>query len=390
MRRQFIGCVAIIASLAMASVASADTVATNFESFALGTVNLQDGWKSAEPGDVPALPNGYDQAVVNSGVFLNGSTKSLRMSNIYTNGEFHYQTYSKPTVELAGEGAAEHRVFDSSFQFVSPGYQPGLFLSVSPDDGEGGRMSYIGLESQPDGVHLTFYDTPETDGAFVAHDAGVVGHNDVHTIRFYMKLVAGADNDIVRVFVDGRDIGDCLESWENYYRQSAADNFTTKSIDRLEFRSSGTAAPAGTYGYLFDNVNAETNDTAGPVPGRCGEQAAFCSPGYWRNAPPAAWEKVAPVTKDSSFDSASVPDFYANSLGADVSVWDVLTAKGATKYGKAAGPFGLNPFNAVGAALTTKLDGYYFDPAMVGSIAEYCPLDGKGNWKPTLTVSGEQ
>jgi hypothetical protein len=37
-----------------------------------------------------------------------------------------------------------------------------------------------------------------------------------------MKLVPGPDNDIVRIFIDGEDIGNklgvCLETWENYYR----------------------------------------------------------------------------------------------------------------------------------------------------------------------------
>lgn len=33
-----------------------------------------------------------------------------------------------------------------------------------------------------------------------------------------MKFNPGDDNDIVRVFIDGTDTGQCFASWENYYR----------------------------------------------------------------------------------------------------------------------------------------------------------------------------
>ena len=40
-----------------------------------------------------------------------------------------------------------NKVFIAEFSFMSktPAYQPGLFLSVSPDSGEGSRMSWVGL-----------------------------------------------------------------------------------------------------------------------------------------------------------------------------------------------------------------------------------------------------
>lgn len=78
-----------------------------------------------------------------------------------------------------------------------------------------------------------------------------------------------------------------------------------------------------------------------------------------------------------------VPNFYANNISpANTTLSDVLTAKGANKYGKAAGPFGLNPFNAVGAALTSAIPGYVFDPnAYAQSLLciDTCPLDNHGN-----------
>ena len=62
-------------------------------------------------------------------------------------------------------------MFIAEFSFMSktPAYQPGLFLSVSPDSGEGSRMSWVGLEDTADGIRVSVNDTPDVDGKFVAH-----------------------------------------------------------------------------------------------------------------------------------------------------------------------------------------------------------------------------
>ena len=69
------------------------------------------------------------------------------MSNACGNGEFFYQTYSPQEPLQVGE-ARPNKVFLAEFSFMSktPAHQPGLFLSVSPDSGEGSRMSWVGLE----------------------------------------------------------------------------------------------------------------------------------------------------------------------------------------------------------------------------------------------------
>ena len=65
-----------------------------------------------------------------------------------------------------------NKVFIAEFAFMSktPAYQPGLFLSVSPDSGEGSRMSWVGLEDTQDGIQVSAADTPEVDGEFVDYD----------------------------------------------------------------------------------------------------------------------------------------------------------------------------------------------------------------------------
>ena len=270
MRTRLIAAVAAVGTLALVcDVAAADTVSTNFEAptFHSGSVNLQDGWRSAKPGDIPALPNGYDQAVVvNSGAPAAFGGQSLRHSNAYNEptGEFFYQTYSKPTAVAAGENAANTE-YTSQFSFISTtpaAQQPGLNMTISPDSGSGGRMSYVGLRDTADGIRVTVYDTPEADGDFVPYDGGLLDRKVPHTIKFWIKLNPGDDDDLVRIYIDGQDLGQCFTTWENFYRTVPE---PVPTINSLEFRSSGdeVASLIGG-GYLFDNVTTTTADGAGP------------------------------------------------------------------------------------------------------------------------------
>jgi uncharacterized repeat protein (TIGR01451 family) len=266
---------AVSAVLLVCGVAAADTVTSNFEppTFQPGTVNGQDGWKSAVPGNIPSLPNGYDQAVVVNTPPAPAAfgSQSLRMSNAYNPApehgplpEYHYQTYSKPTPTAAGEELA-NKEYIGQFSFISidPDHQqPGLKMDVSPDMGEGARMSYIGLRDVEDGIAVTFFDT-NADGDFVGYDLGILPRNAVHTIRFWMKLNPGPDNDLVRILIDGRDVGDCFTTWENFYR---ATDQGVQISDRMLFRSTGPQVTQSLVGggYLFDDVTTTTANGPGP------------------------------------------------------------------------------------------------------------------------------
>jgi uncharacterized repeat protein (TIGR01451 family) len=267
-------------------VALADTVTTDFESPLFQacappapvfnptcTVNGQDGWKSAVPGDIPSLPNGYDQQVVANSVLgapASFGAQSLRLSNGYNQSplagppEFFYQTYSKPTIDAAGESLANTE-YTAQFSFISikpTVEQPGLFISVSPDNGEGGRMSYIGLEDTAAGIDVTFYDT-DADGNFVPYDLGILTRDVPHTIKFWMKLNSGPDNDLVRIYIDGQDVGQCFTTWENFYGSVSQPVPVT---DTLQFRSTGDQVNDSLVGggYLFDNVSITTANGPGP------------------------------------------------------------------------------------------------------------------------------
>ncbi len=144
-------------------------------------------------------------------------------------------------------------------------------MSVSPDSGEGSRMSWVGLEDTLGGIKVSVNDTPDVDGKFVAHPGGpLLSHGSPHRIRFWIKVNPGIDNDLVRISVDGVDLGQCFTTWENYYRtnpeQAPPPNVNTPAdINSLQFRSSvpGPSTLLGN-GYLFDNVSITPSDGPGP------------------------------------------------------------------------------------------------------------------------------
>jgi uncharacterized repeat protein (TIGR01451 family) len=257
-------------------VAAADTVTTTFEppTFHVGSVNGQDGWHSAAPGDIPALPNGYDQEVVGVSGIPGFGTQSLRHSNGYNEptGEFQFQTYSRPTAQPAGE-TQPNTEFIGDFSFISAdlaAQQPGLFMTISPDNNTGGRMSAVRLVDEADGIRAIIFDTPDETGGFQAYDAGLYRRDQVHRVRFWMKFVPGPNNDIVRIFIDGTDIGKklgvCFTTWENFYRAVQSPVPVTNSI---QFRAAGGEVPSLVgHGFLFDNVTTTTAN--GPGPAGCG------------------------------------------------------------------------------------------------------------------------
>ena len=193
------------------------------------------------------------------------------MSNACASGEFFYQTYSAQEPRQVGE-ARPNKVFIAEFAFLptTPAHQPGLFMSVSPDSGEGSRMSWVGLQDTADGIQVSVNDTPEVDGEFVAHPGPLLGRSSPHRIRFWIKVNQGIDNDLVRIAVDGVDLGQCFTTWENYYRtapeQAPPPNRNTPAtINSLQFRSSVPGPPALVGdGYLFDNVSITPANGPGP------------------------------------------------------------------------------------------------------------------------------
>ena len=281
----------------------------NFESYSTGTINGQDGWTST--GSVGSgqctNPNPYDEAIVDNSGFPGApasfGTKSFRVSDAVSSGCFGDQTFSKSVVNVAGEPGADtggfpagtlQNDFSASFDIASAtgAAQNGLYMSVSPDRGDGARMSYVRIEGSATGWNLFFDDYSDnaplaTSGNLNKGCGSEDGFNETqiatnlnpavpHDIRFNMQLVPGASNDVVQVYVDGA-LAATGTSWEDYYRFCAESGGgdggllanETRIVRNLEFRE---GSPDGGVdlkpadlgkGFLIDNVNLATGNTPG-------------------------------------------------------------------------------------------------------------------------------
>jgi hypothetical protein len=222
--------------------------------------------------------------------------QSLRASNSTTSGSFDDQLYSDSVTDAAGEstsvgggqaGGVHQTNYVASLNFTSfqATEQPGLRMTISPDRGDGARMSFVRLRDTPTGIEVDVQDVPspattagpgpgEAHVDFVEATGIATGlaRNAIHNLRIEMQLNEGPDNDVVKVYVDGV-LSFTGDSWENYYRndtEAAGSGNKVPLIDNLLFRSSGTAAPANAgKGFIFDDVHVQTfggpNGPQGPT-----------------------------------------------------------------------------------------------------------------------------
>lgn len=270
---------AVFALLAVPAFASADTVSSDFESFTLGSVNGQNGW---------VITGAFDQGVVsNLATSTSFLSQSLRISDSVTSGSFGDQLFSPSTINEAGEtdalngnmsGGVRQARFEAQFDIASTmlAQQAGMHLSVSPDRGDGARMSYLRFEDGVDGINIFFDDiqgilangvdgcTASACANFTETQIATSSRVTPHTIKFVMDFVEGPSNDVVKIFIDGILVHTGT-SWEDYYRFDPESNPTlvsnSRTVDSLLFRESGIATPANAgNGFLIDNVSLSSSN----------------------------------------------------------------------------------------------------------------------------------
>ena len=259
-----LGLAALVTPLAGAS--HGDTVGPiSFEpsqGYVLGDIGGQQGWQKLNPV--------YDVKVASVSTFPNAAhfrfgSQALRMSDAVTSGSFGDQTFSPGLSSPVGEDEARKR-FVSTFDFGSTmaTEQVGMHVSVSPDDGNGGRMSYLRFDDMADGVHV-FFDDVQQDGPcfpagcanFVETDIATLSRNRAHTIEFSIKFKNGPGNDKVKIYIDGRKkiTG---TTWEDYYRydpEAAGSGNQVPTTSKMLFRESGTPNPLNLgKGFLVDDL----------------------------------------------------------------------------------------------------------------------------------------
>jgi hypothetical protein len=286
--RRFIGNLGVSSLLALAlvwvftSAAVADTIGPiTFETsqgYHVGDIN-------AQPFPPGTLPNGgwsktgpYDAQVVLVSSYPAASgygfvAQALRISDAVTSGSFGDQTFSPGLADEAGESAAvnlglsggvRRPHFDASFLIgtTQASLQPGLHMTVSPDRGDGARMSFLRFEDQADGVHVFFVDVTDpgrvpNGDTFNTTDIATLDRTHSHLIRFSIDFKNGPANDQVKIYIDG-SLKITGTTWEDYYRydsEQAPQGNKVPTVDKLLFRESGTAniGDLGN-GFLLDRV----------------------------------------------------------------------------------------------------------------------------------------
>jgi hypothetical protein len=255
---------------AFASAAKADSIGPiTFEpsqGYVVGDINGQQSWQKLNPAfDVKVAPvSSYPDA---SGYGF--GTQTLRLSDFFTSGSFGDQTFSPGLTQPAGEASGLSNHFDSTFMFGTAlaSYQPGMHVSVSPDNGSGARMSYLRFEDQSDGVHVFFDDvhqsgpcTPAGCANFVETDIATLSRTSAHSIRFSIDFKPGPGNDVVKIYIDG-SLAMTGTTWEDYYRYDpeAAPN-QLSPVSKMLFRESGTPNPFDLgKGFMVDGLSLSSS-----------------------------------------------------------------------------------------------------------------------------------
>jgi hypothetical protein len=271
-RKQFAIAAIVALTLAMTgAIALADSISPiTFEppDYHVGNINGQQGWMKTGPYDVEVA----DVSAYPAAAGYSFGTQALRLSDAVTSGSFGDQTFSPGLASPAGEGTAESH-FDASFSIGTAlaTEQAGLHTSVSPDDGNGGRMSYLRFEDQANGVHVYFDDVTDagpfpTVANFNETDIATLSRATAHSIRFAIDFKDGPANDVVRIYVDGA-LKITGTTWEDYYRydpEQAGNSNVIPTTSKLLFRESGTANPANLgKGFLVDNVSLSSSSSSG-------------------------------------------------------------------------------------------------------------------------------
>ncbi len=271
-----LSCTAVTLAMFAPALAAQQPTYTTFEGFTTNaSVNGQGGWSATNPG--------WDEEVVDDG----SGNLVWRVSNAVTSGSFGDQPIAPGSDLYAGESSSMHLAdaaapvtnrFYASFDLtsVTGASQPGLDVTVSPDDGMGSRQSFLSIEDNGTGLDIVFFESqgnhPVTNpnGGFVSSViASGLSYADTHTIAFDITFVDGNvidgggnvfGNDIVRILVDGQLVHTGT-TWESYYWTTTEGQTppSVRAVDTLMFRLStpGSAALLGG-GYYIDNVFIST------------------------------------------------------------------------------------------------------------------------------------
>jgi hypothetical protein len=174
-----------------------------------------------------------------------GADPALRISNAVTSGSFGDQLFS-PTLDVPATETGPARTFTASFRLEPVQLQPGLRVTVSPDNGQGGRGGFLAIEHTNAGINLvsqgSYFDEAGNLRWALTTVATGLDASKSHTVNLklakkpYTKKSPSTNNDVFSVQVDGKPVKNT--TFEAYYEATDEQNYQT---DTLMFRLSGAA-----------------------------------------------------------------------------------------------------------------------------------------------------
>ena len=258
------------------TVNGGDSSATDFDSdegFALGSINGQQGWSATNAN--------IDQEIVDTSDFRTGAAfanfgaRALRVSNDVASGGFGDQIIAPLSDDSVGQADAVTETFtederfnryELKFDFASTTdtFQDGLRVTMSPDLGNGGRMSFIALRDDTDGLYVEFFDTNAV-GNFVSEVvAEDLDRSVPHSVRLVFTAIDGLNgdntgNDTVEIYVDNQLVHTGT-SWETYWYFNPEVNNNLPHLPRvvktllIRMNQASTADTDG-QGFLISNLS---------------------------------------------------------------------------------------------------------------------------------------
>ena len=250
---------------------------TDFEGFTTGvSVDGQGGW---------GIGFGSPAVTVDEEVTDDGSGNNVfRLSNAVVSGSvadmpfaprpagipnYPGDTSTNPVLGqpdmFAGESSttALYRRFAASLDFRSAtgAAQSNLAVSVSADNGAGGRMSYAQLVDSGTGIDVVTWDV-DAAGNFVGPQtiASGLSYTAWHNLAFKIFFHDGPSNDVVYIYLNGALIHTGT-TWEDYFRANDPSSYPLGvPVQTLVFTTGSTAAPDNDGGgFYFDNVITEVD-----------------------------------------------------------------------------------------------------------------------------------
>ncbi|MGV6853009.1 MAG: hypothetical protein ACWA5R_12650 [bacterium] len=258
----------------------------------------------------------YDEAVT-----AETDNQFWRISNALTDESFTIQPHSPPTSLYAGETlsfpASSHNSISAAFDFwsITGGPQPGLSVTHSFDEGDGGRLTFIDIEDNGSGLDVreVAYDGTSMNGFNSTVIASSLDYAQRHQLRVELCAVEGPakvgiapvvpPNDIVRyyldgllvytgssleqMYIDGPDLDvntPCLADQSAALSCAASASATATYVAGLE-SAYGVVVPAPQGSAEICSVLPASNDF--PVPGQANSAGAKscvleCEEQYWQ------------------------------------------------------------------------------------------------------------